>query len=236
MRAPASRTRSEYGVRGRCAHPHRGRGCRRGTQPRLSSTLRPGSSVSLRSDKGEGMVHTKRALLSLILVTVSLVAAPIRQATPSVQRVYTLTEIYAGLQRHSNMWVGRTMLVRGKMGEIRATSKQGDIAIIPMNPTSIQNLQRLRLTLPVDIGPGWRIRILLIPTTVDVLNIRTDTDPPIVGPMLWVLQHLSSRQATQRPGRFDLLRTFRLTLLRTHGRLCPSPPDACADAQLEAAR
>ncbi len=182
------------------------------------------------------MTHAELALFNLILVTTNLVAIPIREVPSPVQHVYTLTDVYTNLRQRPNAWVGRTILVRGKIGEIRATSKHGDSAIIPMNPTSIQNLQRLRLTLPVDVGPGWSIRILLVPTTMNVLDIRTDTDVPIGGPMLWVSQHISSTQVHQRPGRFDLLRTFRLTLFATRGQLCPSPPGNCADAQLEAAR
>ncbi len=165
-------------------------------------------------------------VLGLVLVIgLSAATAPQSPTGP----VYTVAAVKAGLRLHPREWVGRTVLVKGRVAGSMSWGQSGR-------------------SVPIDWlypPPGLNVRIRLVP--VDLHGYPARIWP---GPALWVAPHLAPRSASPflsalrriplvkrlfpTPQPLDEAVTtpsvFRLTLLPRHGTSCPG---VCTDAMLD---
>ncbi len=176
-------------------------------------------------------------MLDLVLVAVAAGYVAAERFAP-VGPVYTVAAVRAGLQRRPQVWVGRTVLVRGIIAGALSWGTPGYSASAqPMNP--------------LYPPPGLNIRIRLVPLATGGIPPRLWT-----GPDLWVSPHLAPYPsgpivgALRRlplvaglfpaPPQWDTLlgasSVFRLTLLPLHGTRCRGRPRTCDDGVLEDVR
>jgi len=168
----------------------------------------------------------KRALaLALATLLVVIVAALVAHAVTPSATVYSVNQVVAGLRHQPRAWLGRTVVVAGKIAEARGSG--------PGAITQQEWLQPL---------PSDAVLIRLVPSDTNLHPVALYT-----GPDLWITPHLLPQQHTiaddfyRLPlvGRFfpapdDLysFRTFRLRLLIHPGSPCftivISPPTAAA--------
>lgn len=153
------------------------------------------------------------AALALVAGITGTVAASQHRA-PS-ERVYALSTVYAGLQRRPQVWVGRTVLVQGKVALV------GRVYSSP------------------NVG-AFRVSLVLAPSTVSFPG--RGTGPRYTGPQLQVSPHFASNPledfvvwlrgvplvaplVSERWGQVGRQEVFRLTLQPRH----TCPPGLCAD-------
>ncbi len=169
-------------------------------------------------------------VLGLALLA-GLVAAVAGRPSSSAGPVYSVAQVTTGLRQHPRAWVGRTVLVQGRVaGSMSWWSGQSGRSG-PLNP--------------FYPPPGLSIRIRLVPLNLNGVPARIWP-----GPALWVVPHLAPRSA--RPVMSALRRiplvqrlfpppqpldadvttpsVFRLTLLPRHRTRCLN---VCPDATLD---
>jgi hypothetical protein len=177
----------------------------------------------LRSTARTGIVL---GALGLVLVAGLLTAVGRR---PLAEPVYTVAAVRAGLRQHPQAWIGRTVLVQGRLaGALDWGTAHGSSPLNPLYP--------LR---------GLMVRIRLVPPDLKGFPPRDWR-----GPDLWVAPHLAlppwgSLVAVLRhvpvvgqlfpaPKPWDALLdrpgVFRLTLLPSHATVCQN---VCSDALLD---
>ena len=167
------------------------------------------------------------ALGVVLVIGLSAALAPPSPTGP----VYTVAVVKAGLRLHPGAWIGRTVLVQGRVaGSMSWWSGQSGRSG-PLNP--------------FYPPPGLSIRIRLVPLNLNGVPARIWP-----GPALWVVPHLAPRSA--RPVMSALRRiplvqrlfpppqpldadvttpsVFRLTLLPRHRTRCLN---VCPDATLD---
>jgi len=174
-------------------------------------------------------VISKIGLVLGVLGVVLVIGLSAALAPPSpTGPVYTVAVVKAGLRLHPGAWIGRTVLVQGRVAGSMSWGQSGRSG--PLNP--------------FYPPPGLNIRIRLVP--IDLQGYPAQMWP---GPALWVAPHLappSSNPPLNALRRISLVnrlfpapqpldttdttpRVFRLTLLPRHGTRCPG---VCADATL----
>jgi len=167
------------------------------------------------------------ALGVVLVIGLSAALAPPSPTGP----VYTVAVVKAGLRLHPGAWIGRTVLVQGRVAGSMSWWSGPSGRSGPLNP--------------FYPPPGLSIRIRLVPLNLNGVPARIWP-----GPDLWVAPHLTSPSSSPfmsalrrvplvnrlfpAPQPLDTTdttpRVFRLTLLPRHGTRCPG---VCADATLD---
>jgi hypothetical protein len=107
------------------------------------------------------VVRTVALVILVLAVGVGIFAA----APGHVESVYTVADVQEGLAHHSRLWVGRTILVRGRLTILGCTGRCLSSTAVLSNPADIG--QRLRVT--------W---MAVNPMLALFLNV------PVVGPVI----------------------------------------------------
>lgn len=165
------------------------------------------------------MIYAFKGVLSLVVMLI-LINIVSNKLAP-VERVYSVGEVQAGLRYHNSLWVGRTVLVRVRFEMVLRSDSVTAKALFPESLAPSQ---------------GVRLRILLLPPTTDMPN-KVSSFRQI--PQLWASPHISP--STSNPvtavlrrvpllnqwilavNPWDRVRTVRLKLLPTGGKLCIHP-------------
>jgi len=102
----------------------------------------------------------------VLVIGLSAALAP----PPPTEPVYTVAVVKAGLRLHPGAWIGRTVLVQGRVAGSMSWGQSGHSG--PLNP--------------FYPPPGLNIRIRLVP--IDLQGYPAQMWP---GPALWVAPHLA---------------------------------------------
>ncbi len=176
-------------------------------------------------------------MLGLVLVAVAAGYVAAKRFAP-VRPVYTMDTVRAGLQRRPQVWIGRSVLVRGT---VAGGFELGHTGLQRQRPIYEPLVSAARTEHPHQAGTfgygrhsapsvgGTRSMGIATPRTVSF------------GPIVGALRRLPLVAGLfPTPPRWDTLlgasSVFRLMLLPLHGTRCRGRPDTCADAVREDAR
>jgi len=166
-------------------------------------------------------------VLGLALLA-SLVAAVAGRPSSPAGTVYAVEQVTTGLRQHPRAWIGRTVLVQGRVAGAMSWGQSGHPLTDVLYPPPGLNI-RIRLV-PIDLQ-GYPARIWPGPA----LWVAPHLAPPSLNPPLNALRRIPLvKRLFPAPQPLDTTdttpRVFRLTLLPRHGTRCPG---VCADATLD---